>query len=1660
MKLFKKFLSLLLINLLVFYQVAIYIPIAYAQDVTPTPIPIESPSPSPTETSPVPSSEVTPTPSLFESPSPSPTKNPSPTSITTESPAPSSEVTPAPSPWTFENVELNKEYIAPQNSQVKLTFTKLPSPSGNIKIEEIILTEDQIKQTGSLSEKAFDITSDMKDGDFNYNLSLPIPESSRGKTVEVKFAEELSEIGSAETVENDLTKTDTSVSVASLDHFTIFIITDDEAVYNILGNWVDFPTQGHDNTGVHYSTTVAAGDTATWDFSSISGERKVYISWSTDLNRTTTAPYVLNHVGGSDTFTINQEMLADQTTTGTSGEWSGWRYVDTVTLDGSSNLVLTGVNNPSGNDYVIADEVALVGMDEVWVDDSWAGTVSGAEVEPGQIFGGNAFATVQDGINAVDAGGTVNVAAGTYNLTSRIDVNKAVSISGDTTTPANVVINAPTAGGTQHGQNSVFMITSSDVTIQGFRIQGALHTGVAQNAGIYVDDPRLVANPGLSNITVSSNELTNNGWGIFVHNVKNSTISDNKVYSNKSTATANMEYDAGSGIVVYGRAQDANHTYNLTIDNNQVYSNETDGIRVDVSSDVGASSWVNDLAITISNNIVHGNGRTIGGIDKYIGIKSAGFSKGVIVSGNEVYGHVMGASPTSTNQSSGIWVAPSNSWQITNNNIHNNTNGIIFVYSYVGSGSHTITGNDIHENLRGISINDGSIATANNNSIYDNNSMAFSGTPFAPYGIYNSGSDTFDTTNNWWGSASGPLDNKTLVGTPNYNNPSGTGNSVTSYVDYRPWFTDLVMTTLSLANPTTEAASGETTTGATVNGTNGDYDASNTSFWWGTTSAGPFAAAVDPSSQIPSGWTHHPTGTGAKLADVSFNYGLTGLTSGTQYYFVAWSQVGGTWYPGAVLTFTTISPDTTPPAIPTLVSPADGSYLSSHTFTADWGDVTDDLSGLLNYDIEFYYGGSWRDLRTVVASQRTNAASYDLNWQWHVRSRDNVGNVSDWSDPWAVTLDTTTPVMSNYGISDTLLNASENTIVLSGDISDVTSPIDSVKYSIWNSTKTVLYANWTNASASDGTYDSKTESTNHTIDVSSYPDDTFILGVRGWDKAGNKASGGDFYFTVDRTSPALSSQTAFSGWYNAAQTSTFDYSDANGVASGTPASCDISTEGTSQTCSVTPNVCDAAGNCNTSPVTSNGANIDFTDPESTITIPSDAISGSTVYLSEWDGSIAGEATDNLSDVSDVQVSIQKGTTQYFDGSSFITTGSEILLNTTYVGGNWSYAGLTSPADGSYTIKSHATDNATNIESTYTLTIILDKTIPGVSLTINPAVADASNGWYKTQPEVTLTATDMNIDKIEYQWDSKTGSWSVYSAPFKPANEGAHILYYRSHDLAGNYSVVGIKNIKWDKTELSEGPQNVSISPNPTNNNKSTVTWKAASDNIGIDHYEVQWKLGDTSYTDSVGSDVRSHELSDLTEGDWTVIVRAFDAAGNNKEASVGLTVDRAAPQAPTLALTGTAAGSASLSWGSVDEAKSYIIWYGTNPGSYQYGANVGDTQSYTVQGLGAGSYYFIVKAVDSSGNQSGNSNEVSTGTIAGAPGVVENTPAQGFAEEVLGANTFTPTPTSTPVPTGSVLGTEDNDKRMPWWPWLFLLLLPPGAWFGYRQWRKRNGLIE
>jgi hypothetical protein len=77
--------------------------------------------------------------------------------------------------------------------------------------------------------------------------------------------------------------------------------------------------------------------------------------------------------------------------------------------------------------------------------------------------------------------------------------------------------------------------------------------------------------------------------------------------------------------------------------------------------------------------------------------------------------------------------------------------------------------------------------------------------------------------------------------------------------------------------------------------------------------------------------------------------------------------------------------------------------------------------------------------------------------------------------------------------------------------------------------------------------------------------------------------------------------------------------------------------------------------------------------------------------------------------------------------------------------------------------------------------------------------------------------------------------------------------------------------------------------------------------------------------------------------------------------------------------TAVFAGDVFLSWNANTEPDlaGYKVRYGTASGSYGTIINIGDQTTYTVTGLGFGTYYFAVTAYDTSGNESGFSNEVS-----------------------------------------------------------------------------------
>ena len=307
-----------------------------------------------------------------------------------------------------------------------------------------------------------------------------------------------------------------------------------------------------------------------------------------------------------------------------------------------------------------------------------------------------------------------------------------------------------------------------------------------------------------------------------------------------------------------------------------------------------------------------------------------------------------------------------------------------------------------------------------------------------------------------------------------------------------------------------------------------------------------------------------------------------------------------------------------------------------------------------------------------------------------------------------------------------------------------------------------------------------------------------------------------------------------------------------------------------------------------------GIKTDLTRPQSIISIPINSGSNSTIYANTWSGSISGTASDDNSGLKTVQISIKNSAARYWNGSNWVISQTEILLPATLNSDStWHYDGFIDPPEDTYLITSHATDNALNFEDSYKVTFILDKTIPQVAISLDPILPDGQNDWYKSTPSIILSATDnVATAQIQYQIDSQSGNWTTYSSSLSLSSEGAHVLYYRALDKAGNYSATGIKNIKYDLTGLSQGPQNIGVTQSSSDSPDALIKWTEAKDNIGIDKYEIQWyKEGSQDRSSAkVDSGIREYNIHNLTFGQWAVKIVAFDAVGNAKDNSVGLTV--------------------------------------------------------------------------------------------------------------------------------------------------------------------------
>ncbi len=253
-----------------------------------------------------------------------------------------------------------KKYVSPQNNQVTIVFTKLPENAGKLSIEEITLTDEQVTILHALSNKAYDITSDMADGTFSYTMTLPKPKDR--KNVHIKFAEDISGLEDADTVPSAVVKTKTDSVSATLDHFTIYTVTGSELTISAPSLTISKPYDA--DTGATVTAGVLIGVDED-DKSNVTVKAVAnYDTKNVGTGKTVTVVYTL---GGSAAahyikpvdFSVTTGVITSKHITG-SFTPSNKAYDGTATADYPNNRTLDGLE--------LGDQLFLSGGTAVFSD--------------------------------------------------------------------------------------------------------------------------------------------------------------------------------------------------------------------------------------------------------------------------------------------------------------------------------------------------------------------------------------------------------------------------------------------------------------------------------------------------------------------------------------------------------------------------------------------------------------------------------------------------------------------------------------------------------------------------------------------------------------------------------------------------------------------------------------------------------------------------------------------------------------------------------------------------------------------------------------------------------------------------------------------------------------------------------------------------------------------------------------------------------------------------------------------------------------------------------------------------------------------------------------------------------------------------------------------
>jgi PKD repeat protein len=145
-------------------------------------------------------------------------------------------------------------------------------------------------------------------------------------------------------------------------------------------------------------------------------------------------------------------------------------------------------------------------------------------------------------------------------------------------------------------------------------------------------------------------------------------------------------------------------------------------------------------------------------------------------------------------------------------------------------------------------------------------------------------------------------------------------------------------------------------------------------------------------------------------------------------------------------------------------------------------------------------------------------------------------------------------------------------------------------------------------------------------------------------------------------------------------------------------------------------------------------------------------------------------------------------------------------------GAWTaYAAPFAVPSGSHTVEYRAKDAAGNVSTATSFTAKVDLDAPTVTATVAPGEPDGKEGWYVTQPKLTLVGADAasGIDRVEYRIDG--GAWKQYAEPVAIA-AGTSSIDYRAVDVAGLESGIGTRTFDVDTVAPTTTPAHNGTGP--------------------------------------------------------------------------------------------------------------------------------------------------------------------------------------------------------------------------------------------------------